>query len=274
MIELLMTQSPQTCYIMIAILALVIGSLLNVIIYRLPIMLEPTEQQNAKERSINLFFPGSFCPTCKTNICFQYNIPLFGYLFTGGHCSFCKHKISMRYPLVELLTLLFSLAAAIHFGLTIYLLFSMIFISIIICLTFIDISHQLLPDELTLGLLWMGLIANTENLFTTLPDAVLSAAMAYVCLWLFAKIFYLITHKEGMGHGDFKLFAAFGAWFGGLMLPFILFFASFIGAGIGIIYLKTTGKNKNTPIPFGPFLCASGVFVLFFKQSIVRFIHL
>nr|WP_232220536.1 A24 family peptidase [Legionella tunisiensis] len=133
-----------------------------------------------------------------------------------------------------------------------------------------DLQHQLLPDSLTLGLLWLGLIANTQSLFTSLPDAVLSAACAYLSLWLFIQIFYLFTGKIGMGHGDFKLFAAFGAWFGWTQLPLILLFASLTGALVGITYLKVKRKTKNTPIPFGPFLCIAGLGSLFCGKSFIN----
>jgi len=271
---------PASCFMMLGIFALLIGSMLNMIIHRLPIMLNTawTSQCNAwlninnptqSAKPINLFFPRSFCPNCKNTIPIWHNIPILSYGICKGRCYACHKTIPKRYICVELLTLLLFLAAGYHFGFTLTLIFALMFISFLICLTFIDITHQLLPDELSLTLLWIGLIANTQSLFTSLPNAVVSAASAYIALWALMKIFFLITGKIGMGHGDFKLFAAFGAWFGWTLLPFILFFASLVGAIIGITYLKITKKTKDTPIPFGPFLCLSGVLALFFGQSIL-----
>lgn len=280
MISLLITTSPHTCFIMLGIISLLIGSVLNMIIYRLPIMLNASWTMHCKSwlnitetpssKTINLFFPRSFCSTCKKTIPMWHNIPIVSYAICKGRCSSCHESIGIRYLMVECLTLVLSLLAGIYFGFTLTLFFALIFIWFLIGLTFIDASHQLLPDELTLSLLWIGLIANTESLFTSLPNAVLSAVGAYLTLWFFMKIFYLITGKIGMGNGDFKLFAAFGAWFGWTMLPLILFFASLVGAIVGVSYLKITKKSKNTPIPFGPFLCLSGVFALFFGQSLIQ----
>jgi leader peptidase (prepilin peptidase)/N-methyltransferase len=160
--------------------------------------------------------------------------------------------------------------AALMFGFNLTLIFVLIFIWLLICLCAIDFQHQLLPDSLTLSLLWVGLIANTQSLFTTLPNAVLSAAGAYAALWLFIKLFYLLTGKIGMGNGDFKLFAAFGAWLGWTQLPMILLISSISGSIIGMIYLKSTHQTKETPIPFGPFLCLAGLISLFFGKAIVK----
>lgn len=273
----LITHYTWIMYLLIALLSLSVGSLLNVIIYRLPIMLEIEWKQQynelmgieEKQENINLFFPRSFCPSCKTMIKAWQNIPILSYLFLHGRCSKCKSPIPIRYPLIELFTMLLSLYASWHFGFTLQLLFALIAIWILICLTYIDLDHQLLPDCLTLSLLWVGLIANTANLFTPLPQAVLSAAAAYIGLWLFIKIFYLVTGKIGMGHGDFKLFAAFGAWFGWMFLPLILLLSSISGTIIGLLYLYLQGKTKETTIPFGPFLCISGLISLFWGPKIV-----
>lgn len=275
--QLQIIQSPTT-YTLLALFSLAIGSLLNVIIYRLPLMIQAEWKKECRQllnlspelsEKINLFFPRSFCPACKTMIPAIHNIPLFSYFFLRGRCRQCKHPISLRYPLVEVLSCLLALLAAWHFDFNLTLVFAFLFIWVLISLFFIDLQHQLLPDSLTLGLLWLGLIANTQSLFTSLPDAVLSAAGAYLSLWFFIQVFYLCTGKIGMGHGDFKLFAAFGAWFGWVQLPLILLFASVTGALIGIIYLKAKGKTKNTPIPFGPFLCIAGLISLFFGKSFI-----
>lgn len=266
-------------YLTIAVLSLCIGSLLNVVIYRLPIMMQEDWKQQCFELlavkseeavKINLFLPRSFCPNCKTLIKAWQNIPVLSYLFLRGRCHHCKTPISLRYPLIEVLTLLLSGYASWHFGLTAKLPFALIAIWLLIALIFIDLDHQLLPDSLTLSLLWIGLIANTYGLFSPLSVAVLSAVGAYLSLWIFIKLFYLITGKIGMGHGDFKLFAAFGAWFGWQFLPLVLLFSSITGAIIGIIYLRINHKSPDTTIPFGPFLCISGLIALFWGQSILN----
>lgn len=279
MIHNIMTQLPWFMYLLIALLSLSVGSLLNVIIYRLPQMLdrewkehyhELTGIKEDEQAPINLFVPRSFCPSCKTSIKAWMNIPLLSYLLLRGRCYHCKSPIPIRYPFIELLTLLLSIYASWHFGLTLQLPFVLLAIWILICLVFIDLDHQILPDCLTLSLLWLGLIANTENLFTPLPQAVLSAATAYIGLWVFIKLFYLVTGKVGMGHGDFKLYAAFGAWLGWLCLPLILLLSSISGSIIGLVYLQRQGKTKDTTIPFGPFLCVSGLIALFWGQTIVH----
>lgn len=279
MIYDLITNHIWFMYTAIALFSLAVGSLLNVIIYRLPIMLEIEWKQqyndligikNDDQQSINLFFPRSFCPSCKTTVKAWQNIPILSYLFLRGRCYQCNAPISIRYPLIELVTMLLSLYAAWHFGFTVQLIFALIAIWILICLIFIDLDHQILPDSLTLSLLWIGLIANTEYLFSPLPQAVLSAAGAYIGLWIFIKIFYLFTGKIGMGNGDFKLFAAFGAWFGWIFLPLILLLASISGTIIGLLYLRLQNKSKDTTIPFGPFLCISGLISLFWGHSIVN----
>lgn len=284
MMHELITNHSWFLYVAVALCSLAVGSLLNVVIYRLPIMLQNEWQQEYCElmdlkaeesQPLNLFVPRSFCPSCKTMVNAWQNIPLLSYLFLGGRCYHCKSPISIRYPLIELGTMLLSLYACWHLGFTWQLPFALIAIWLLICLFFIDIDHQLLPDSLTLSFLWIGLIANTANLFAPLPEAVLSAAGAYVLLWLFIKLFYLVTGKIGMGNGDFKLFAAFGAWFGWKFLPLILLFSSIAGTIIGLLYLYLQDKSKDTTIPFGPFLCASGIATLFWGQKILDwYVHL
>lgn len=265
-------------YAFLGIFSLAIGSLLNLIIYRLPLMLNAEwradccnllELPKPKQTTVNLFFPRSFCPSCKSTITAWQNIPVISYCLLLGRCRHCHTRISMQYPLVELLCMGLSLFTSWHFGFHLSLLVVLPFIWMLLVLCFIDLKHQILPDSITLSLLWLGLIANTQELFTTLPDAVLSAAGAYLALWLFIRLFYLITGKIGMGNGDFKLFAAFGAWFGWTVLPFILVFASLTGAVIGFLYLKRHKKSTATPIPFGPFLCIAGLIALFYGHSIM-----
>jgi leader peptidase (prepilin peptidase)/N-methyltransferase len=269
--------NPFLTYVLVGIFSLIIGSFLNVVIYRLPRVLEEEYTRNCQTllnlptqatQSINLCFPRSFCPNCTHFIRAWQNIPLISYLWLRGRCKQCQHRISWHYPLVEAFCMGLSLFSLFHFGLNLTFFFVLLFIWLMIPLCFIDLQHQILPDSLTLSLLWMGLIANTLSLFTTLPNAVLSTAGAYLFLWAFVKLFYVVTKKNGMGHGDFKLFAAFGAWFGWTQLPLILLMSSLIGAVVGISFLKITGKSHQTPIPFGPFLGFSGLVALFYGPSI------
>lgn len=286
MINELIINHSWFLYTAIALFSLAVGSLLNVIIYRLPIMLQEewnheyhafinSQDVEKEHRKLNLFLPRSFCPSCNTMIKAWQNIPILSYLFLGGRCSYCQAPISLRYPLLEAGTMLLSLYASWHFGFTWQLPFALIALWILICLFFIDLDHQLLPDNLTLTLLWTGLVANTQHLFTQLPDAVLSAVGAYIGLWLFIKLFYLLTGKIGMGHGDFKLFAAFGAWFGWKFLPLILLFSSITGTLFGFVYLYLRQQSKDTPIAFGPFLCTSGLITLFWGDQLLEwYLHL
>lgn len=279
MIQELSTHHIWFMYTAVALLSLAVGSLLNVIIYRLPLMLQYEWKReccallNIPDKppaSINLFFPRSFCPQCKKMIKAWQNIPLLSYLFLHGQCAVCKGSISMRYPFIELTTMILSLYASWHFGFNSQLAYILIALWLLICLFFIDLDHQILPDSLTLTLLWIGLIANTTSVFIPLNEAVLSAVFAYLGLWFFIKLFYLITGKIGMGNGDFKLFAALGAWFGWKLLPLILLFSSIFGTIIGIIYIQLYDKSKETAIPFGPFLCISGLIALFGGEQIVN----
>lgn len=271
----------SSCYLytLLGLFSLAVGSLLNVIIYRLPLMMqaeyrsqchqflqEPFEQSE----QVNLFFPRSFCPNCKKTIPAWHNIPLLSYLLLKGQCRYCQQRISFRYPLVEILSTVLSLYAAYMFGFHLTLVFALIFIWIIICLFFIDLEHQIIPDALSLSLLWLGLIANTQALFAHLNNAIFSTVFAYLFLWLLIKAYFLVTGKIGMGNGDFKLFAAFGAWFGWTKLPLILFGSSLLGAIIGVLYLNLTNQTKETPIPFGPFLCVAAIMTLFYGQILIK----
>ena len=200
-------------------LTLAIGSLLNVVIIRLPVML----QSNC---NYNLFWPRSFCPDCQTQIKAIHNLPVISFFWLHRQCHACKHAISWRYPIVELLSCIASYITLWHFGWNLYLICSLIFIWFMIAIIVIDYEHQLIPDSLALSLLWIGLFINTHNVFTDSSSAIVGAITAYGFLWIFIKLFYLITGKIGMGHGDFKLFAALGAWFGVNTLPMLLFLAA------------------------------------------------
>lgn len=264
-------------YLMIGVISLLMGSVLNMLIYRLPVMLNQYWKNECELllkveytpcEKINLFFPRSFCPTCKTMIPIWHNIPLISYILCRGKCFSCQCTIPVRYFIVELLSGLLGICAAIHFGYSVQLLFSLCFIWILIAIFFIDFQHQLIPDELSLSLLWIGLLANTHEYFAPLIDCIYGAIAGYLSLWLVMQAYYLITKKIGMGHGDFKLFAAFGAWFGWTSLPLVLFASSLLGAVIGLIYLSLSRQSKETPIAFGPFLCILGFITLFFKDMI------
>ena len=261
----IITYHPFIMLTFFVIGTLSIGSLLNVIIFRLPIMLEESSNET-KQSNLNLWLPRSFCPNCKNNIPFWYNIPILGYFILRGRCHCCQMKISWQYPFVEFLCLILSLCALYVFDVNLSLLCALLFIYYSICIIFIDLKHQIIPDSLSLGLLWIGLMANTQNLFTTLPNAIWSAVGAYLCLWILIKLYALITGKIGMGNGDFKLFAAFGAWFGVSALPWILLSSSLLGIIVGVIYLKMTHQGRDTQIPYGPFLCIAGILILLYSS--------
>jgi leader peptidase (prepilin peptidase)/N-methyltransferase len=276
--DFIIIASPLS-YVLLTLFSLVIGSLLNVIIHRLPVMITQDMERECRhylqlprtpKKEINLFFPRSFCPKCERTISAVHNIPLLSFFLLKGRCRYCHEAIALRYPFVELLSVVLALLSAWMFGFTFTLLFVLLFVWLLLCLFFIDLEQRLLPDELTLSLLWLGLIANTASLFTTLPEAVLSSASAYLILWGFIRLYYLITGKIGMGNGDFKLFAAFGAWFGWTQLPFVLLLASAGGAVVGFSYLKIKNKEKDTPIPFGPFLCIAALVSLFWGRAIMH----
>jgi len=268
--------------IFVGIFGLIIGSFLNVVIYRLPIMLKNTWQQECLEylnlnqatpiprKIFNLFIPRSHCPKCEKPIPFWANMPIVGFLILGGKCHACESIISWHYPVVELLSGLASFALAYHFGVTIQTIAVLILSWGLIALIFIDLDHMLLPDNLTFTLLWLGLLLNvTLNLFTTAENAILGAISGYISLWLVANIFKLIRKVEGMGHGDFKLFALFGAWFGWQVLPFIILGATLIGSIIGIIAILSKKHQFKKPLPFGPFLIVCGWLMIFYGETII-----
>jgi leader peptidase (prepilin peptidase)/N-methyltransferase len=254
-----------------------VGSFLNVVIYRLPIMLnnEWTSEcrtflklaaEKTPVKSFNLFLPRSHCPSCQQTIPLLRNIPLFSYLLQKGRCAYCQQKISFVYPLIEVLTALLTLWCFIYWQASLAFVFSCLLIWGLICLTFIDLKTQYLPDNLTYPLLWMGLFASIFHTFCSPTEAIIGAIAGYMSLWLVVKIFYLLTKKVGMGQGDFKLFALIGAWTGWQTLALTLVISSFLGAIIGVLYLKFKGESHDTPIPFGPYLCLGG-FVSFFWGS-------
>ncbi len=271
--------SPVFFILSTAILGLLTGSFLNVVIYRLPVMLRNTWSIEAAEftklpaptlKPFNLITPQSTCPHCGHKIRPWENIPILSYLALRGKCSNCKSKISSRYPLIEGFTALISASVAWEFGITLETASLLLFFWCLIALTMIDLDHQLLPDALTLSLLWAGLIINLFEVFTSLEHAVVGAVAGYLSLWCVFWTFKLITGKEGMGYGDFKLFAAFGAWFGWAALPLIILLSSLVGAVVGITMIVVMGRDKQIPIPFGPYLCGAALVYVFWGEAITQ----
>ncbi len=257
----------------ITIFGFLVGSFLNVVIVRIPRMLLRSESENTDSLTFNLAWPASHCPKCQKLIPWFNNIPLLSFLWLRGRCQNCHQKISLRYPLVELLTAILSLGIAQHFGPTLTTFLSLILVWSLIALAFIDFEHTILPDNITLPLLWMGLFINTFEIFTTASSAILGAMSGYLILWIIYWVFKLITHKEGMGYGDFKLLAMLGAWLGWQSLPFIILLSSFLGSMIGLSLILLKKKDKNSLIPFGPFLAIGGFVVLLWLPQL-NFIYL
>jgi len=259
------------------VLGALIGSFLNVVIYRLPVMMENAWQdelaaaqdlQPPERPTFNLMTPRSRCGSCGHAITALENIPVVSWLALRGRCSACATPISARYPLVEAVTALLFGACACQFGPTVQAGVAMIFCAVLVALTGIDLDTQLLPDQLTLPLLWLGLLVNLTGTFARLPDAVVGAAAGYLVLWSIYWLFKLATGREGMGYGDFKLLAALGAWFGWQALPAILLISSVVGAVVGIAILIVQKKGRHTAIAFGPYLAIAGLITLFFAPQI------
>ena len=259
------------------VLGLLIGSFLNVVVYRTPIILDRQWRRQCDELAgretsaaprFDIVVPRSACPACKAPIKAIHNVPVLSWLALRGRCASCKAGISARYPLVELLTGLLSAAVAWKFGYTPQMGAALVLTWFLIALTFIDFDTQLLPDDITLPLLWIGLAFNYFNKFTDLHGAVVGAMLGYLALWTVYWGFKLATGKEGMGYGDFKLLAALGAWFGWQMLPMTILLSSIVGAIVGISLIVFTKHGRNTPIPFGPYLAAAGVIALFWGKPL------
>ncbi|NOT14160.1 MAG: prepilin peptidase [Methylotenera sp.] len=254
-----------------------VGSFLNVVIYRLPKMMEQSWYNNCLElqgqeiptqTQFSLSKPRSACPNCGHQITALENIPIISYLLLKGRCSHCKTPISLRYPLIEALTGALIGLISWKFGYSNTTLFAWAFTFALITLTMIDFDTQLLPDDITLPLLWLGLACNLNHGFTDLKSAVIGAMVGYLILWSIFWIFKLIRGKEGMGYGDFKLLAAIGAWFGWKLLPAVILLSSTLGAVIGIALIVITKRGKEVPMPFGPFLAIGGIAALFFGQEL------
>ncbi|HHQ4651858.1 TPA: prepilin peptidase [Aeromonas hydrophila] len=272
---------PWLYFSLVFLFSLMIGSFLNVVIHRLPIMLEREwqaeylgyfnpETQPQQEERYNLMVPRSACPHCGHAITAMENIPLLSWLWLKGRCRECQAPISARYPLVELLTALLSLVVAATFAPGWGLLAALLLTWVLVALTFIDLDKMLLPDQLTLPLLWGGLLFNLAGGFAPLADAVIGAMAGYLVLWSLYWAFKLLTGKEGMGYGDFKLLAALGAWLGWQALPIMLLLSSLVGAFIGIGLILLRNHHQNKPIPFGPYLAIAGWIALLWGDTITR----
>ncbi len=261
------------------ILGLLVGSFLNVVIHRLPKMMERDwlsqcaefrQEPLPESERITLAVPRSRCPQCGHMITALENIPVLSWLILGGKCSGCKATISIRYPIVEALTGLLSAFAALQFGVAWTTGAALLLIWSLIALTFIDVDTQLLPDSITLPLTWLGLLFNISGTFTDLQSAVVGAVAGYLSLWSVYWGFKLITGKEGMGYGDFKLLAALGAWLGWQLLPLTILLSSLVGAVVGIALIVLAKHGRNVPIPFGPYLAAAGLLALFWGKELTQ----
>lgn len=274
------------------VISLLVGSFLNVVIYRLPVMMErewkqecrfileldepttakahddnPYEEQTGK---FNLAYPHSCCPKCNSAIKPWQNIPVISYLLLKGKCANCRTGISARYPIIEAVTGILSVVIAWYLGVSLQTLAALFFTWSLISLTMIDADHKLLPDQITLPLLWLGLLLNSFHVFVPLFDAIWGAIAGYLSLWSIYWAFKLLTGKEGMGYGDFKLLAALGAWMGWQALPQIILLSSLVGAVVGITILIIQKKGSNTAIPFGPYLAAAGWIAFLWGDQITQ----
>ena len=265
------------------ILGLLVGSFLNVVIYRLPIMMEnawnheckiqlviPQEEEEVPQK-FNLVVPPSACPKCHEHVRAWQNIPVLSYLCLRGKCFYCKTPISIRYPLVELLTGLLFLAVAWHFGVGLQTLFGLGFTALLVGMAFIDADTQLLPDNLTLPLLWLGLLASLfgRGIFVSPEQAIIGAMIGYLSLWSVYWLFKLITHKEGMGYGDFKLLAALGAWLGAAPLLVVII----LSAMVGLVFALISRLKKGQPMPFGPYLACAGWITFLYGSNILAWMY-
>jgi leader peptidase (prepilin peptidase) / N-methyltransferase len=279
----LLSSNPAIYLVTVGLLGLTVGSFLNVVIYRLPVMMErewrvhcaelveggntaPTKSDN--EETFTLSIPRSRCPHCGHAISALENIPVISYLWLRGRCSGCSAKISIRYPIIEFITALLSVAVAWHFGFNWAALAALFFTWALVALTMIDFDTQLLPDSITLPFLWLGLGLSLWPVFVDAPTAIIGAIAGYLSLWLVYWAFKLATGKEGMGYGDFKLLALLGAWMGWQMVPVIILLSSAVGAVVGITLIVVRGRDRNIPIPFGPYLAAAGWIALLWGHDI------
>lgn len=279
MIDLTLLPTPWV-YVFAGLFGLICGSFFNVVIGRLPKMMELAWQRDcqahqdvvnpAASSRYNLAVPASHCPSCSTPIAAKDNIPLLSYLLLRGNCRHCAAPVSIRYPVIELASAVLIVACLAWFGLTLEALAYTVLLWGLLILSAIDIDHMLLPDQLTLPLLWLGLLGSISVLPITPSHAILGAVIGYGFLWSLFWLFKLLTGKEGLGYGDFKLLAALGAWLGWQLLPLVILLASFTGAVLGISMIIMGRKSRNVPIPFGPFLAFGGVLGLFFGDQLYQ----
>lgn len=287
----LLIDSPATLAGVVFLFSLLVGSFLNVVIYRLPIMMErawreeceaamaddnfDVAAEKASEPKFNLVTPASRCPACQAPIRAWQNIPVISFLLQRGRCGSCKTKVSWQYPLVELTTALLSAYVIWHFGLSAQGIFAVLMTWALISLTMIDWQTQLLPDSITLPLLWLGLLLSLWDIFVPAETAIIGAAAGYLSLWTVYQAFKLFTGKEGMGFGDFKLLAALGAWLGWQQLPVIILLSSVVGTVIGIAIIITRGQDRSVPIAFGPFIAIAGWIAMLWGDSILEnYLHI
>jgi len=278
----ILLNSPYILSALAGIVGLMVGSFLNVVIYRLPIMmqrnwkkecmeyLELNPDETTEAEPFNLAFPLSRCPNCNTSIKPHQNIPVISYLFLKGKCAQCRTPISLRYPVIEAFTGIASAIVAWHFGYTPQTVFALTLTWSLIALSFIDIDHQLLPDSITLPALWLGLFLSLFALFADTRSSIMGAIAGYLALWTVYQLFKLATGKEGMGYGDFKLLALFGAWLGWQSLPVIILLSSLVGSVIGIAMVVFVKHDHRIPIPFGPYLAMAGWIALLWGNDINR----
>ena len=279
----ILLNSPYLLTALACLIGLLVGSFLNVVIYRLPIMMQRNWRKECIEylqidsteteyqEPFNLVFPLSRCPSCKTPIRPYQNIPVISYLFLKGQCATCSHPISSRYPIIEAFTAITSAIVAWHFGDTPQTVFALMLTWSLIALSFIDIDHQLLPDSITLPVLWLGLFLSLFGIYTDTHASIIGAIAGYTVLWSVFHLFKLATGKEGMGYGDFKLLALFGAWLGWQYLPIIILLSSLVGAIIGLSMIIIVKRDHNIPIPFGPYLAVAGWIALLWGNDLNHF---
>lgn len=277
-----MTESAPLFLTGVFVFGLLIGSFLNVVILRVPARLIHDWRSQCRElleigeapddaAPPDILWNRSRCPKCGHGIRAHENIPVLSYLLLRGKCSSCSEKISFRYPVIELATALLFLVTALHFGPTIQFLAAMLLTGFLVALTGIDVDHQLLPDNLTLPLLWLGLVLSLFEVFVDPVSSIIGATAGYLSLWIVYHLFRLLTGKEGMGFGDFKLLAALGAWMGWQMLPLIILFSSLVGAVVGIVLMGLHRHQSGQPMPFGPFIAAAGWIALIWGEKILDY---
>ena len=263
----LLESQPLLFQILCIILGLIAGSFLNVVIYRLPLTMLQSDS-GLQPEPFNLLLPGSHCPSCKKKINILDNIPVLGFIFLKGRCRHCNNKIARQYPVVEIASAVLTWYMAWHFGWSVEFAAAMILAWALLSLTVIDINHQLLPDVITLPLLWVGLMVNTQNIFSPQGSTIWGAVLGYLALWITYWLFKLITKKEGMGYGDFKLLAALGAWLGWQALPMIILLSSLLGSITGLLLIICYGRNRHIPLAFGPWLALAGIIVLLWGHEL------